>query len=105
MEDSTTRFGQTQKGADPDAPIRKAEDSGVDVDFDDESDIPNKSNRGRSFTENVKTVNPQSVKASNTNSNQDHHLPSFAANTKQGEEIEMSASRNTAALDHSAIGL
>ena len=84
--------------------INGSEDSGIDVDFDDESEAPSKSYRKRSFTENVKaskqTVNPQSAKASNET--KDHHLPSFAANGNQ--ELEMSVNK-TAALDHTTIGL
>ena len=53
MEDKTAQFGHT-KGKDPDAPAKKPEDSGIDVDFDDESEAPSKSYRKRSFTENVK---------------------------------------------------
>ena len=103
MEDKNTPFGHSQ-GRDPDAPQKKPDDSGIDVDFDDESEAPSKSYRKRSFTENVKannsTVNPQSVKGSNEN--KDHRLPSFAANGNQ--EVEMSVNK-TAALDHTTIGL
>ena len=39
MEDKTAAFGHT-KGRDPDAPVRKPDDSGIDIDFDDESENP-----------------------------------------------------------------
>lgn len=92
MEDKTpAHFGQkTHKGHDPDAPAKKPDDSGIDIDFDDESEAPSKSYRKRSFTEAVKTnatdtFNPQSVKASNDTKD---HLPRFAKEAHQ--EVEMS---------------